>query len=253
MHTSASNDQEVNPEVVEKNNRITGLNNEQWQTLLAALNACKGGLNETMTGKDDAWIIDTGASNHMTGNVNIFHNVSNMTGCPVGLPDGRSTVATKKGLVNLGTPQQNGRVERKHRHILNVARALRFQASLPIDFWGECVLTACYLINRTPTPLLNGKTPYEALYGEPPHYDHLRVFGSLCYAHNQKSKGDKFASRSRKCIFVGYPYGKKGCKVYDIETKEYFTSHDVNFCEGEFPFGLSALEGNNGENTAMHE
>jgi len=47
------------------------------------------------------------------------------------------------------TPHQNGWVEWRNRHLLNVARALRFQASLPIRFWGECVLAVAYLINQS--------------------------------------------------------------------------------------------------------
>ena len=99
------------------------------------------------------------------------------------------------------TPQQNGRPKRKHRHILNVARALRFQAHLPLDFWGESILTAGYLINRTPSNILNGKTPFEVLFGVKPSYDHVKMFGCLCYAHIKSRSEDKFASRSRKCVF----------------------------------------------------
>ncbi|KAL6316699.1 hypothetical protein AAG906_019630 [Vitis piasezkii] len=126
---------------------------------------------------------------------------------------------------------------RKHKHILNVGRALRFQANLPIYFWGESVLAAAHLINRTPSPLLHNKTPFEILFGTPPSYAAIHTFGCLSFAHDQKSKGDKFASRSRKCVFLGYPFGKKGWKLFDLDTKELFVSRDVKFFEDVFPFG----------------
>ena len=124
----------------------------------------------------------------------------------------------------MGTPQQNRRVKRKHRPILDVARALRFQGNLPIKFWGECVFIAGYLINRAPSLILKAKTPYEILYGMKPKYKHLRVFGCLCYAHNQNRGGEKFASKSRKCVFIGCSHEKKGWKLYDLESKGVFFS-----------------------------
>lgn len=122
------------------------------------------------------------------------------------------------------TPQQNGVVERKHRHILEVARALHFEAGLSIMFWGECVLTATYIINRLPSKLLKDKTPYEVLLGNKPPYNHLRIFGCLVYAKDNKKGGDKFGERGRPCVFVGYPNGQKGYRVYDLETKKIYTS-----------------------------
>lgn len=152
----------------------------------------------------------------------------------------------EKGIIHetscVGTIQQNGRVERKHRHILNVARSLRFQANLPVEFWGYCALTAGYLINRTPTKFLNGKTPFEILYNRPPPLDHIRVFGCVCYVHNQQHGGDKFESRSKNSLFLGYPFGQKGWRVYDSETEKISVSRDVLFCENEFHFPVSASD-----------
>lgn len=133
---------------------------------------------------------------------------------------------------------KNCRVERKHRHILNIARALDFQSHLPIQFWRECVLIAAYLIYITPSVVLQGKTPYEHIYQASPSYGHLRIFGSLCYAQNQNHGGDKFFSRSRRCIFISYPYTKKGWRLFDLKTHDFYVSRDVVFSETEFSFLL---------------
>ncbi|KAK2991896.1 hypothetical protein RJ640_011585 [Escallonia rubra] len=133
------------------------------------------------------------------------------------------------------TPQPNGVVERKHRHVLEVVRALRFQASLRIHFWGECVLTATYLVNRMPLSILQNKSPYEVLLGKLPNYDHLRSFGCPCYSHVNSKPRDKFASRSRPGVFVGYPNGKKGYQIFDLEDKHIYTSRDVQFFEESYP------------------
>ncbi|XP_010451390.1 PREDICTED: uncharacterized protein LOC104733516 [Camelina sativa] len=134
------------------------------------------------------------------------------------------------------TPQHNGQVECKHRHILNVARACLFQSHMPVKFWGESILTATHLINCTPSSVLQNKTLYEVLFGHRPSYDMIHTFGCLCYAHHHSRDKDKFGPRSQKCVFIGYPYGKKGLHLFDLDTKKIFISRDVWFQEEIFPF-----------------
>nr|GEU66079.1 retrovirus-related Pol polyprotein from transposon TNT 1-94 [Tanacetum cinerariifolium] len=134
------------------------------------------------------------------------------------------------------TPQQNGVVERKHRHLLEIARALRFEASLPTTFWGECIFTATYIVNRLPSKRINDKTPYEVLFGQKPEYDHMRVFGCMAYYKNTETNGDNFEPRGKPGVFFGYPPGKKGYKIYDLEERKMVMTRDARFVEEIFPF-----------------
>ncbi|GFS32293.1 hypothetical protein Acr_00g0021810 [Actinidia rufa] len=102
------------------------------------------------------------------------------------------------------TSQQNGRAEHKHRHLLDTTRALLISSGCLERFWGKAALTATYTINRIPLPLLGNLTPYECLYGTPPDYHSLRVFGCACFVLLQPHERTKLEPRSRLCCFLGY-------------------------------------------------
>ena len=133
------------------------------------------------------------------------------------------------------TPQQNGVVERRHRHLLETARAIKFQGNLPSKFWGCCVEAAAYILNRVPSTILKDKSPFEMLYGRAPSLSHLRVIGCLCYV-TVMPRQDKFGARAVKCVFLGYGLYQKGYKVYDLAKEQVFISRDVMFHESCFPF-----------------
>ena len=53
------------------------------------------------------------------------------------------------------THHQNGVVERKHRHIVDLGLTLLHHATLPLQFWDYAFVTVVYLINRLPIASLN--------------------------------------------------------------------------------------------------
>jgi hypothetical protein len=62
---------------------------------------------------------------------------------------------------------------------------------MPPSYWAEALSTACSLLKRRPSSSINSEVPHTHLYRVPPTYDHLRVFGCLCYPNLQATSPHK--------------------------------------------------------------
>ncbi|KAJ9697063.1 hypothetical protein PVL29_009014 [Vitis rotundifolia] len=146
----------------------------------------------------------------------------------------------------VNTPQQNGVVERKNGHLLNITRALLFQGNVPKSYWGEAVLIATYMINRIPSQVLDNKSPVEILKSFYPHFRTSngltpRVFGCTAFVHVHSQHKDKLDPRAIKCVFLGYSSTQKGYKCYNPSAIKFYISADVTFTENKPFFPKSSL------------
>jgi hypothetical protein len=134
------------------------------------------------------------------------------------------------------TPAQNGKAERKHRHITETGLTLLFHAHTPLTMWVEAFSTATYIINRLPTLVLQNASPYEVLYGNSPSYSLFRTFGCLCYPYLRDYVSHKLAPKTTLCVFIGYSSTHKGFRCLNRTTQRVFISRHVIFDETNFPF-----------------
>ena len=139
------------------------------------------------------------------------------------------------------TPSQNGVAERKNRHLLKTVRALLFHMHVPKHFGTNAVSTACFLINRMSSSVLNLATPYHQLFPNNTLFPvDPTVFGCTCFVRDIRPQVSKLDLKSLKCIFVGYSKVLKGYKCYCPILQRYFVSTDVAFFETT-PFFQSSV------------
>ena len=146
------------------------------------------------------------------------------------------------------THKQNGKVERKHRHVVETGLTLLAQASLHLKYWWHVFTSAVFLINCLPTPILNNISPFEVLYKRKPYYSQFRAFGCTCFPHRRPYNRHKLMYKSDKCVFLGYSPSYKGYKCLHPSGRLYI-AHNVLFDESEFPYSILFLSKSNSTHT----
>ncbi|KAJ4711692.1 Retrovirus-related Pol polyprotein from transposon TNT 1-94 [Melia azedarach] len=133
------------------------------------------------------------------------------------------------------THHQNGKAERKHRHIVETGLTLLAQASMPLKFWWEAFNTATFLINRISTPVLRNISPFEALFHTKPDFSMIKTFGCECYPFLRPYNKHKLNFHTSKCVLLGLSVFHKGYLCLHHSGRIYIARHVV-FNENSFPF-----------------
>jgi len=126
------------------------------------------------------------------------------------------------------TPQQNGVAERMNHTIIEKVRRMLSYSGLPKTFWAEATNTVVTLINKTPSFAVNFEISDKRWSGKSPVYNYLKRFGCVAFTYADEGK---LVPRAKKGVFLGYPSGEKGYKVWLLEERKCSVSRNVTFQE----------------------
>lgn len=69
--------------------------------------------------------------------------------------------------------------------------------------------------------LLKGKSAFELLHGQALPYSQVKNFGCSAFAHDHNLSKDILSARSRPCVFMGYPFGKKWWHSFNLQDMKF--------------------------------
>ncbi|GBP94422.1 Retrovirus-related Pol polyprotein from transposon TNT 1-94 [Eumeta japonica] len=147
--------------------------------------------------EENAWIMDSGASAHMTFRKDFFVELLKCSEKSLTLGNKQSVEVSgieyldKEGIVHeLTAPYTQNKmgVQKEIRTIVESARSMLYARDLPLDLWAEAVNCAVYILNRTSS----SQTP-----------DQLRT---------------KLEKKSEKMLLIGYD--NTNYRMYDMNKRQ---------------------------------
>ena len=127
------------------------------------------------------------------------------------------------------SPPQNGVVERRNRSLCEAAKSMLNFADLPLYFWADAILAACFTQNRSYINKRFNMTPYEIINNRKPNVKFFHVFGARCFIYNTKDQKNKFSEKADEGIFLGHSLNAKSFRILNKRTRVIEESYYITF------------------------
>ncbi len=111
-------------------------------------------------------------------------------------------------------------------------RSLLGTMDVPSKYWPLAMITAAYLLNRTPSAALMGRTPLEVSAGEKPDLMKMKVFGCKAFVQIPKpQRRSKLNPMAWQGMMVGYSTNSPEWITLDSRTNNLRKAYSVVFLE----------------------